>query len=111
MKTLKLFIVMLSFATFGVAQNTVDVPFQGSCIDVEDGDISSSLIWTSDVDGQVLVGSSGNVPLSEGQHVITASCTDSGGKSASKSVTIMVDFNDPPAVTITLPADGSNHSE
>ena len=109
MKITLVCIALLLVSSLALAQSLVDVPFQGTCIDPEDGDISASLVWTSDRDGQVLIGATGTVPLSEGQHVITATCTDSGGASASASVTIQVDFNDPPAVTIQLPADGSSH--
>jgi hypothetical protein len=110
----KRYVVLFIFAllalvvTLATAQQPVDVDFQGTCIDPEDGDISSTLVWTSDVDGQIFVGASGTYPLSEGVHVITATCDDSGPTPAqSASVSITVDFDGPPAVVILSPADGS----
>lgn len=105
-----LFCVLVLAATGLAAQRIVDVPFQGTCIDIEDGDISTAMVWESDVDGVIFTGASGTYGLTEGPHTITATCTDSGGLSANESVSIVVDFNDPPAVTIQLPADGSTIS-
>ena len=109
-KILYLAALMFPLAVLPImAQDTVAVPFDGSCTDAEDGDLSSSLVWTSDVSGQIGTGATGSFDLPEGPHTITATCTDSGGKSASQSVGIVVDFNSPPAVTIQFPADGSNY--
>ena len=88
------------------AQTTVSVDFVGTCIDLEDGDISEFIVWTSDVSGELGIGASFSMDLTEGDHLITATCTDSQGVGASMSVAINVNANDPPTVTITLPAAG-----
>ena len=60
-----------------------NITFQGSAIDSLDGNISSSLTWTSDRDGQIGTGGSFTRTLSNGTHLITASVTDSGGNAVS----------------------------
>ena len=66
------------------------IPFSGSASDSQDGNISSRLVWKSSLDGQIGTGASFSKVLTVGSHVITASVTDSGGLSASSSVTITV---------------------
>lgn len=65
---------------------TIDL--SASAIDAEDGDISSSVSWSSDPDGKL--GNGLGVKLSDGSHVITASATDDGGKSGTNAITITV---------------------
>lgn len=48
----------------------------GTAIDPEAGDLSATIVWSSDVDGVIGTGASITVTLSEGAHVITASATD-----------------------------------
>ena len=68
-----------------------NVTFSGSALDAEDGDISSSLVWTSDVDGGLGGGTIiATTTLSPGAHTISASVTDSGGRSASGSIGLVV---------------------
>ncbi|MFZ0429242.1 MAG: hypothetical protein WAO20_14070, partial [Acidobacteriota bacterium] len=59
------------------------VSFSGSAGDTEDGDLTSSLAWTSSLDGPIGSGGSFSAILSTGTHVITASVTDSGGLAGS----------------------------
>ncbi|MFW6163548.1 MAG: Ig-like domain-containing protein, partial [Planctomycetota bacterium] len=66
------------------------ISFAGTASDTEDGDLTASLAWTSDKDGQIGTGGSFSTTLSDGTHTITASVTDSGGKTASDSITITV---------------------
>lgn len=66
------------------------VSFSGSASDDEDGNLTASLVWTSDLDGQIGAGGSFNTVLSDGTHVITASVTDSAAQGGSDSVTITV---------------------
>jgi len=66
------------------------ISFDGTASDNEDGDLTSGLIWTSDLQGQIATAGSFTTVLSEGIHTITAEVTDSGDYSASDSITITV---------------------
>ena len=66
------------------------IAFVGSASDTEDGDLTADLDWTSDNDGPIGSGGNFSATLSDGSHTITASVTDSGGKSGSDSVSITV---------------------
>ncbi len=89
------------------------VTFSGSASDTEDGDLTASLDWSSDLDGPL--GSGGSVTtssMSVGTHTITASTTDSGGTSGQDTITITIDpVNTAPTVAITAPADGASFNE
>ncbi len=65
------------------------IQFTGSASDTEDGDVTASLVWTSD-GGQVGTGGSFIAVLSDGNHAITATATDAGGKTGSDTVNITV---------------------
>jgi hypothetical protein len=58
--------------------------------DNEDGDISSQIEWSSDIDGRLGVGTNFNTQLSIGKHSIRASVTDSGGSNADTSTIISI---------------------
>lgn len=66
------------------------ISFAGSASDIEDGDITSGLTWTSSIDGIIGTGGSFSTSLSDGEHTITAQTTDTGGKTSSNSITITV---------------------
>jgi hypothetical protein len=66
------------------------INFSGTASDPEDGDLTSSMVWTSNIDGQIGTGGSFSTTLSDGIHTITASVTDSSGASSSDSVNITV---------------------
>jgi hypothetical protein len=90
------------------------VGFAGTANDAEDGDISSSLAWTSSLDGAIGSGASFSTSsLSVGTHTITASVTDSGGLPGSDSITVTINpvGNTPPSVTITAPPDPSTFNQ
>ena len=58
------------------------VLLEATATDNEDGDVGASIVWTSDLDGQVFAGPNGSVgadTLSEGVHVLTATATDADG--------------------------------
>lgn len=76
-----------------------EITFAGS---VEDEDnLSSSLTWTSDHDGQIGTGVSfTHNTLSVGTHTITAAVTDSGGLSGSSSVSVTV--NNAGGITLSV---------
>lgn len=66
------------------------VTFSGAADDPEQGDISSSVVWTSTLDGQIGTGAGFSRTLSTGYHTITATVFDSGGNYATDSVQIIV---------------------
>ena len=82
------------------------ITFSGTASDPEDGDLTGSLSWTSSIDGLIGTGSTFSTTLSEGQHTITASVTDSEDNVGSASVNVVV-VNDAPAVSILQPSDGA----
>ncbi len=91
-------------STFTVGSS---VSFSGSATDAEDGSLTGSLSWSSNLDGGIGSGGSfATSSLSEGTHTITASVSDSGGLSASDTVSITINAapNTAPVVTITTPS-------
>ncbi len=68
-----------------------NISLSATSSDAEDGNVTSQLSWTSNLDG--VIGNGGSFAtsnLSEGTHTITASVSDSGGLSGSDSVTISI---------------------
>ena len=91
-----------------VTQGTA-LTFSGSATDTQDGTLTSSLVWTSNLDGQIGTGSSFSRALSAGNHTVTARAVDSGGLSATRQVSVSVmTTNTAPTVTITAPASGTS---
>ena len=86
------------------------VSFSGSASDSEDGNLSASLVWTSNIDGQIGSGASFSTSsLSVGTHTITASVSDSGGLSDSDSVSVTIVSNaSPPAAPTNIGASNNN---
>jgi len=74
--------------------STVDsgatIDFEGTASDTEDSDLTADLVWTSSIDDQIGTGGSFSKILSDGNHTITASVADSGGKTGSASISITV---------------------
>jgi subtilisin len=64
--------------------------FEGTASDPEDGDITASLVWTSNIGGSIGAGGSFSMTLSDGTHTIAAEVTDSGGETGSDSISITV---------------------
>ncbi|MCP4389991.1 MAG: LamG domain-containing protein, partial [Gammaproteobacteria bacterium] len=84
------------------------IMFSASANDIEDGDLSSGLQWTSDLDGHLGTGSSISAILSVGDHLVGASVTDSSGLTGSNAVNLSVSaINTQPTITILSPADGA----
>ncbi|MEN8158595.1 MAG: Ig-like domain-containing protein [Myxococcota bacterium] len=83
--------------------------FSGTATDPDEGDLSASLTWNSDLDGDFETGASFSYAgLSLGLHQITASVTDGEGATDSANITVLVDASGaPPSVTILSPASGS----
>lgn len=84
------------------------ISFVGSASDIEDGDITSELSWTSNIDGVIGTGGSFSTSLSDGEHTITAQVTDAGGKTTSDSITIVV--GTPPVTGSTAGVDSITYS-
>ncbi len=59
--------------------------------DVEDGDLSELLAWSSDLDGPLGSGSRSALILSPGDHQLTGTVVDYDGRSASLSVLVKID--------------------
>ncbi len=87
------------------------IAFSGSASDLEDGDLTASLSWTSDLDGPIGSGGSFSATLSVGTHTVNAAVTDSGGLQGSDQIIVTVNANVAPTATITAPANGSSFSE
>ena len=86
------------------------VAFSGVATDVEDGDVSAALQWTSSLDGALGTGPRvSSSSLRVGTHTITASVTDSSGHPGEARMSLRVRGpNTAPVVTITAPpGDGS----
>lgn len=66
------------------------VTLTGTASDTQDGNLSASISWSSNVAGALGSGASRSVTLAPGSHTITATVTDSGGLSTSTSVSITV---------------------
>ena len=90
-----------------------NIQFSALASDAEDGDISSAITWSSDIDGVLGSGADINSTLTIGMHQISAAVTDSGGLTASQTVTATVTppGNTPPQLTVTSPVDGSQITE
>ncbi len=88
-----------------VAQGSATL-FEGSASDNEDGDLSAAITWVSDLDGQLGAGPGAAVvdTLSEGLHTVVASVVDAGGLTATDTTLVTVTANQPPTVTIAVPA-------
>jgi len=85
-----------------------NILFSGSSTDLEEGSLTARLTWNSSINGQIGTGGSFNKTLSPGTHTITATVSDSGGKTASASVSVTVRPNNAPVVSITAPSNGTN---
>jgi subtilisin family serine protease len=89
------------------------IPFAGTASDTEDGNLTASLAWTSSIDGSIGTGGLFSRTLSDGNHIITASVTDSGGKTGSDAISITVG-NPPDTVSvnsITYATEGGKNGD
>ncbi len=77
------------------------VTFSGTASDTQDGNLSSSLAWTSSLDGTIGSGASFSTStLSVGTHTITAAVTDSGSLSGSAAISVTITSGG--SVTVTF---------
>lgn len=90
------------------------ISFTGTANDAEDGALTTSLAWTSSLDGSIGSGATFDISsLSVGNHIITASATDSGGATGLKSIEIDIDvfINQEPSVLISEPVGGTTFAD
>jgi hypothetical protein len=82
------------------------IAFAASAVDPEDGEISASISWNSNLDGDFTPPAA----LSVGTHTVTASATDSSGLTAWSTITIRIDAHEnlAPEVTLNAPLDGES---
>ena len=66
------------------------ITFTGSAMDTEQGSLTSQIVWSSNLSGQIGVGGSFSKALPAGTHTITARATDSAGMSGSKQISLTV---------------------
>lgn len=107
------FTTIVSPVNGGTYTDEASISFTGTSLDCEDGPLSGgSLVWTSDVDGQL--GTGGSVQktgLTTGDHVITLTATDSGGNTGVATAAITIVENTDPVAYILLPVNNSTYSE
>src|SRR6185295_18783363 len=83
------------------------VAFTATATDFRDGDLTSSIRWSSSIGGSLGVGGSVTAPsLAPGLHVVTAQVTDRDGLVGSTTVSIAVG-NTAPVVAIQEPVSGA----
>lgn len=75
--------------------------------DSEDGDLTSSINWSSNIDGSLGNGGSIDVALTQGIHTITATVADSAGGVVSDVLSLTMVVNIAPAVTISSPLNAA----
>ena len=86
------------------------VTFTGTATDTEDGNLETSIAWSSNIDGALDTGASITTSsLSNGVHTITASATDSGSLTGNDTISVDVSnpSNFPPTVSISAPANAT----
>ena len=66
------------------------ITFIGSAADPEDGDLTSRLVWTSNIDGIIGNGGSFTDYLTAGTHSIVVEVTDSDGATSTKMFSVVV---------------------
>jgi hypothetical protein len=66
------------------------VTLTGTASDAQDGPLSGSIVWSSNLAGALGTGASRSVTLGVGSHTIQALVTDSGGLSATATISITI---------------------
>src|SRR5207237_1019480 len=67
------------------------ITLAGTAADAEDGDLGAAIAWSSSLQGPLGAGGTlAGGTLGPGTHVLTASVTDGGGRSASATTTVVV---------------------
>jgi len=87
------------------------ISFAGTVNDTEDGDLTATLVWASNIVGEIGEGGSFETTLSDGIHTITAtSGVDTGGKIGSASISITVGTSPPPEEATTVSVSGITYA-
>ncbi len=87
----------------GIFLTSEDIAFSGSADDLEDGVLAgASLVWTSDLDGEIGTGEAFSATLTEGSHRITLTATDSQQGERSPFIDIIVEAPAGPLPTATI---------
>ncbi|MGX5172748.1 fibronectin type III domain-containing protein [Aliikangiella sp. IMCC44653] len=66
------------------------INFIATAQDAEDGNLASELVWSSDLDGDLGQGGDITTQLSVGEHIITATVSDSNGQQHSDSISLTI---------------------
>jgi hypothetical protein len=104
-------VIITSPADGSIFGSGASIDFSGTASDIEDGNLTGSLVWISSIDGQIGTGGSFSTALSDGNHTITASVTDSGGKIGSDSINITVGTPPPsPTLNVTVGTDKGTYA-
>ena len=87
--------------------------FTATSSDLEDGDLSHNIQWTSSIDGSLGVGKTLSAQLSTGDHLITASIVDSENLLAETGInlTVFEPINQAPVLSINAPGNNSEFDE
>lgn len=80
----------------------IAVSFSASAVDIQDGDISSSVVWT--INNTTATGATVSQVLPDGAYTARATVTDAGGLKTTATVKFSV-LNQAPVTTITSPAN------
>jgi hypothetical protein len=95
----------------GKSEKDAVIPFNGTAIDDEDGDLSASIEWYSNLDGILGMGSNISTSLSVGIHTIIASVDDVQGATGIDQISVSVfeSLIDIPDVTGQLQATAESN--
>ena len=85
------------------------VTFAGAATDKEDGTITASLVWTSNLDGEIGRGATFVKTLTSGSHTITAKVSDSKGSTAQASRSVTVGTSTAPAPSTGFALNGRGY--
>ena len=80
--------------------------FKGEATDAEDGNLTSKLVWTSNLEGPLGLGGSVSKLLTVGTHTVRATISDSDGASSAKQITVYVIAPTTPPPGLSLSANG-----
>ncbi len=95
----------------GEQNDANSVVFSGNASDNLDGDLSENILWTSDLDGDLGEGASVVSILSVGNHVITATVTDSDDVTTMETINYRIRSINAPTLSITSPLNGGSQTD